>query len=209
MVWANQYRRNEDTKKAIYDAALALCREVGYEAMSIEAIARRAKAGKQTIYRWWPSKGVLLLDALGVVGNDSATFPDTGDLLADLSSQMTGAARIMSAPQLAPVLIGLLAGAHHDPALAERLMSDLIGPRRKGCFNRLRTARERGELPPDTDEVLLMEQLYGPLYYRYLVTREPLVESYVRRHVNDLLGRLVATTHGNHQHTDPQTGSAR
>jgi AcrR family transcriptional regulator len=183
--WANQYRRNEDSRQAILAAALDLCREVGYDALRIEAIARRAGAGKQTIYRWWPTKGVLLLDALTTGSSESAAFPDTGDLEADLASQMSNAARSMSA--LAPILIGLIEGAHHDPELAERMTDELITPRREACHARLRAAVDRGELGADTDVPLLIDQLYGPLYYRLLATRDTLDEAYVRRHLSALL----------------------
>ncbi|GAB2993920.1 TetR/AcrR family transcriptional regulator [Amycolatopsis acidiphila] len=188
MAWANQYRRSDESRRAILDAALAQCREVGYESVSIEAVARRAGAGKQTIYRWWPSKGVLLLDAVVSLGSDSESFPDTGDVVADLTAQMTRAARTMSSPTIGPVLFGLLGAAHHDTALAERLDRDLLGPRREACVARLRAARERGELAADVDETLLMEQLYGLLYYRSLVIRKPPTSAYVRRHVAGLLG---------------------
>lgn len=187
MTWANQYRRNESSRRAILAAALELCREVGYAALRIETIARRAGAGKQTIYRWWPSKGALLLDALGASTTDSAAFPDTGDLAADLRTQMGGAARSMD--ELAPILIGLIDGAHHDPDLARRLTTDLFRPRRDACQVRLRAAVDRGELAPDTDVALLVDQLYGPLYYRVFVTREPLDEQYVHRHLAALLRR--------------------
>jgi AcrR family transcriptional regulator len=193
MPWANQYRRSEDSRQAILAAALELCREVGYDALRIEAIARRAGAGKQTIYRWWPSKGVLLLDALTSGSSDSAAFPDTGDLEADLVTQMSSAARNMST--LAPILIGLIEGAHHDPDLAERMTAELITPRREACHARLQAAVDRGELGPDTDVALLIDQLYGPLYYRLLAARDTLDEAYVRRHLAALLpttGRVTA-----------------
>lgn len=193
VTWANQYRRNEDSRQAILTAALELCREVGYEALRIEAIARRAGTGKQTIYRWWPSKGVLLLEALTGLSQDSAAFPDTGDLAADLSTQMGAVARAMSSPA-GSVLRGLIAGAHHDPELAERLMTDVLGPRREACLGRLQVAVDRGELDPHTDIALLMEQLYGPLYYRLLVTRETLDEVYVDRHLAALLPAGAPTT---------------
>lgn len=187
MPWANQYRRSEESRRAILTAALDLCREVGYAALRIEAIARRAGAGKQTIYRWWPTKGALLLDALTTASSGSAVFPDTGDLVVDLRAQMSSAAEAMSA--FRSVLVGLIEGAQHDPALAEQLTAELVAPRRAACLARLRAAVDRGELAPGTDVELLVDQLYGPLYYRLLVAREPLDDAYVRRHLAALLPR--------------------
>lgn len=168
-------------------AALELCAEVGYFALRIEAIARRAGTGKQTIYRWWPSKGVLLLDALQDAARDSAGFADTGNIWADLQHQMEKLVGGLYSSRLGPVLLALIDGAHHDPLLAERLMSDVIGPRRATGLARLQAAVERGELPVDTDLPLLLDQLYGPLYYRFLVTRELTDVDFVRRHLAALM----------------------
>jgi AcrR family transcriptional regulator len=187
VTWGNQHRRNEKAQQAILNAALELCRDVGYDALRIEAIARRAGVSKQTIYRWWPSKGVLLLEAVGDAADDSAVFPDTGDLTADLQSSLGAVAEKMVSTELGPIMVGLIDGAHHDPHLAERLMSDFIGPRHDNCLARLQTAVDRGELPPGTDTRLLLDQIYGPLYYRALVTREVSDADYVRRHLAVLL----------------------
>ena len=77
-------RRNERARLAILDASLALVGELGYDNVSIEAIARRAGVGKQTIYRWWPSKGAVVLEAATHSLDPVVKFPDTGDVVADL-----------------------------------------------------------------------------------------------------------------------------
>ncbi|MEU7604799.1 TetR/AcrR family transcriptional regulator, partial [Streptomyces sp. NPDC041003] len=83
-------RRSDRSRRAILDAALTLVGEVGYNKLTIEAIAARAGVGKQTIYRWWPSKAAVLLDASLALAGDAETeggwtgFPDTGDLAGDL-----------------------------------------------------------------------------------------------------------------------------
>src|SRR4051812_2052510 len=83
-------RRSDRSRRAILDAALALVGEVGYNRLTIEAIAARAGVGKQTIYRWWPSKAAVLLDASLALAGDVPEgegrpgLPDTGDLAADL-----------------------------------------------------------------------------------------------------------------------------
>lgn len=86
-------RRSERSRRAIFDAALALVSEAGYTKTTIEGIAARAGVGKQTIYRWWPSKAAVLLDAFldlaaqaneALGGDAESEIPDTGDLAADL-----------------------------------------------------------------------------------------------------------------------------
>jgi AcrR family transcriptional regulator len=183
MSWGNQYQRNETARQAILAAALEVCRDMGYAATSIEAIARRAEVGKQTIYRWWPSKGLLLLDALQTRAGETGTFPDTGDIVADMASQIHAVGRLFSHPDLAPVLRAIVAGQQSDPAVAERFLNELLEPRRTGAAHRLTLAAERGELPPTPDAMHLIELLYAPLYYRLLVTHEPLDPTYIEAHL--------------------------
>ncbi|MCV7315729.1 TetR/AcrR family transcriptional regulator [Mycolicibacillus parakoreensis] len=188
MTWGNQYRRSDHARRAILAAALELCRETGYGRLSIEAIARRAGVGKQTIYRWWPTKGALLLEALEEVSAPAAVFPDTGDLAADLSAQMAVAVEYMFCAERGPALLGVFDAAHHDPALADRLLTGVIAPRDEAGKTRLRAAVAAGDLPADTDVEMLFEQLYAPLYYRMLVTRQVPDQQYLRRHLTALLG---------------------
>lgn len=188
MTWGNQYQRSDHARRAILSAALELCRETGYGRLGIEAIARRAGVGKQTIYRWWPSKGALLLEALEDVSSPAAFYPDTGDLIADLAAQMAVAVEYMFSTERGPALLGVFDAAHHDPELAERLLTGVIAPREEAGKSRLRASVATGELPADTDVELLFEQLYAPLYYRMLVTRQAPDEEYLHRHLTALLG---------------------
>jgi AcrR family transcriptional regulator len=190
MSWGNQYQRNETARQAILTAALEVCREMGYAATSIEAIARRAEVGKQTIYRWWPSKGLLLLDALEARAGESATFPDTGDVVADMASQIHALGRLFSNPDLAPVLRAIVAGQQSEPAVAERFINELLEPRRKSAEHRLAVAAERGELPPEPGPLHLIELLYGPMYYRLLVTHEPIDTAYIEAHLAAVFGAV-------------------
>src|SRR5215207_6871886 len=80
----NPARRNQRSRQAILSATADLLGEVGYTKLTVEAIAARAGVGKQTIYRWWPGKGAVILDALVETAGDAA-LPDTGDLRADLT----------------------------------------------------------------------------------------------------------------------------
>src|SRR5438105_13230411 len=107
-------RRRESSRLAILDAVLALCREEGYAKLSVEAIAARAGAGKGTIYRWWPSKGAVLLEALDREAAVAAAFPDTGDLVADVRSTISDVVRFQADPNLGRPLAALVAEAQQD-----------------------------------------------------------------------------------------------
>src|SRR5882757_8904543 len=106
-------RRSQATRQAILDAALDLVGERGYAQLSIEGIAARAGAGKQTIYRWWPSRADVVLDALLDVAASRIAVPDEGSLHADLNAFLAATFRQRGQR---PVLVGLMAEALLDPA---------------------------------------------------------------------------------------------
>ncbi|UBU17671.1 TetR/AcrR family transcriptional regulator [Nonomuraea gerenzanensis] len=166
----NPQRRSEKSRSAIIEAALDLCGEHGYGHVTVEAIAARAKVSKKTIYRWWPSKGAVVLDALDETVNPAVTFPNTGDLRADLEAQMWGLLQgVMAEPRTGRALTGLIADTQHDPDLARSLNDDLIGPRAQEARARLAKAKAAGQLSRDADLDLALELLYGPVYYRLLL----------------------------------------
>lgn len=172
-------RRRESSRLAILDAAVSLCRDEGYSRLSIEAIAARAGVGKHTIYRWWPSKGAVLTEALDremVAG--AAAFPDTGDIVSDMRATITEVARIQADPRFGPVIAALIAEAQLDPDGGPKLLERLLRPRRAPILERLRRAQERGELPRALDVEEVMEVIFGALYHRLLLRNGPLDPAY-------------------------------
>ena len=112
--------RSEEARRAILDAALDLARH-DLNAASVDAIAARAGVGKQTIYRWWPSKAALVLDALLDHAAQDVDITPTGPLERDLSRFLRRAFRAIAGPGgSGPVLRALMADAQGDPALADR-----------------------------------------------------------------------------------------
>jgi AcrR family transcriptional regulator len=166
-------RRNQRSRQAILRAAFELCAERSFEKTSVEAIAARAGVGKQTIYRWWPSKGVVVMEALNDVVGAASDFPDSGDVIADLRQQMTAVATLLSAPDFGPVYTGVIGAAQSDPAVADALVREIIKPRVDACRKRLERAREDGQVRPDADLDTAVELLYGPLYHRLLLHTRP------------------------------------
>ncbi|GAA4902942.1 TetR family transcriptional regulator [Stackebrandtia albiflava] len=172
-------RRGHDRTEAIMRTMLELGRETGYARLSIEAVARRAGVGKHTVYRRWTSKGALLLDSLLSLHRHDLDYPDTGDVRADLRAQIHRVADLMTAPPFGPLFRALVAEAQHDPDVATALHAQFTRPQEERTVARLNTARDRGELSPDFDLDLAMAILSGPLYFRFLITREPLTHEYV------------------------------
>ncbi len=171
MTRPSEARRNQDSRRAILAAALAEASEKGLHATTIEAIAARARVGKQTVYRWWKSKAAIVLEALSEEASRpgrGASFPDTGDIRADLRTQMRGVVRVMRSPGFATYR-GLIAAAQSEPEVARAVNDVLIAPRVKDCRERLRRAQQAGQIDADIDLDVLVEVLYAPLYYRLLL----------------------------------------
>jgi AcrR family transcriptional regulator len=171
-------RRSERSRAAILDATRDLILKVGYDAMSIEAIAATAGVGKQTIYRWWPSKAAVVLDMWAPDLEQRIEFPDTGDLAADLKSQIKAVIDVSKDPFFGPSFRALVADSQHDAALAAQLLDRIFLPRIAACKQRLRRGQEAGQLAADVDLDLAVDLFYGGFYHRYLLQVAPLGHEY-------------------------------
>lgn len=178
---ANQAGRAAERTETIMRAALDLAAEAGYARLSIEGVAARAGVGKHTIYRRWPSKGALFLDALLSLNAPALDYPDTGDIRADLRRQVHAVVDLLGRPPLAPLFRALIGEAQHDPAVAATLNERFVVPQTEKTVARLASARDQGQLDPGLDLGLAMELLSGPLYYRFLITGDPLTHDHVDR----------------------------
>lgn len=175
-------RRSEHSRQAILAATRALISEVGYGKVSIEAIAARAGVGKQTIYRWWPSKGAVIFDsflALSAAGDgQEMKLPDTGDLEADLKLVMRATVAEFADPDFERPIRALNTEIINDPELAGQFREKLARPVDEAKKTRLRSAQQAGQLAPDADLDLVLEVLYAPLFQRWLHRSGPLTAEY-------------------------------
>jgi AcrR family transcriptional regulator len=175
-------RRNPESTKAILDAALTLARDQGWSKVSIEGIAAQAGVGKRTIYRWWPSKGAVVLDAVLALSRSgpeqSMALPDTGDLAADLRTVMRATVAEFADPAFEKPIRALNREIIDDPDLAARYRETLADPVDEAKKARLRSAQRAGQLAADADLDLALELLYAPLYQRWLLRTGPLTPDY-------------------------------
>ncbi|MGI5269985.1 TetR/AcrR family transcriptional regulator [Nonomuraea sp. CA-218870] len=194
-------RRSEASRHAILTAAFELAGEVGYAKLSVEGIAARAGVGKQTIYRWWPSKGAVLLDAfLHLSEGDSGesdggggmALPDTGDLEADLKLVLRATVDEFADPRYDRPLRALTIEIMHDPALAAHYAERLDGPMKEAKKTRLRAAQEAGQLPAGLDLDVAVDLIWGPLLSRWLRRSGPLTHAYADAVVETALRGLYA-----------------
>jgi AcrR family transcriptional regulator len=168
--------------------------EVGYRKLTIEAIAARAGVGKQTIYRWWPSKGAVVLDGFLASVNenpDDLSLPDTGDVAADLSAVVRAIVAELADPKLSGTTRALMIEMQDDAEFADMVLERLLGPQLQAIAERLRTAQDAGQLRADLDLAVAVELLVGPLYHRWLLRTAPLTEEYADT-VTELALRALA-----------------
>ena len=172
--------RSERSRRAIIRAAGELLEEQGLRAMTVEGVAQRAGVSKKTIYRWWPRKGVLALDAFydDWSSAQEELMPDTGTLMGDLRLRARATVRLMTSERLGPTFAALLAEAQSDEALADALREHVLEPLREQARAIFRRAIARDELRPDTDVEVAIDLFQGPLLLRLLYTRSPLDEGF-------------------------------
>ncbi|MEU9444707.1 TetR/AcrR family transcriptional regulator C-terminal ligand-binding domain-containing protein [Streptomyces sp. NPDC048304] len=179
-------RRNEAARRAILTAALDLLADADGAPVTVETIARAAGVGKQTLYRWWPSKGAVLLDALLDRAAQDVPAPDTGSLRADLRELAVATFEAAQRAPSGPALRTLVREAARDAHLAE-LMREFTQSRRAAVRAVLERGRERGELAADRDLDLLVDQFYGVFWYRFLLGHAPLDAAAAERLTESLL----------------------
>ncbi|MFD4129479.1 TetR/AcrR family transcriptional regulator [Streptomyces globisporus] len=200
-------RRSDRSRRAIHDAALALVTEVGYRRTTIEGIAARAGVGKQTIYRWWPSKAAVLMDAFldlagrsaegagsgGEAQSDEAAqgIPDTGDLVADLKLVLRATVDELNDPVLEAPTRALTAEGIVDAKLGAEFVHKLLDPQLALYVTRLRAAQEAGDVRADVDPRIALELLIGPLMHRWLLRTLPLTHAYADEIVDYAVGGLA------------------
>lgn len=183
--------RAEDRTETIMRATLDLAREVGYAKLSIEGVATRAGVGKHTVYRRWPSKGLLFLDSLLTQNEPVLDYPDTGDVMADLRRQIHATVDLLGTPPWDQLYRALVGEAQHDPAVAAALNERFTRPQTERTITRLQAAKEQGQVAADLDLDLAMAILSGPLYFTFLITQEPVTHDYIDRVLQALFAGMA------------------
>ena len=186
--------RSEKAREAILSAAAELLLARGLGAVSMDEVAERAGASKATIYRWWPTKETLALDAL--YHEWDAVRPvasETGSVREDLLLLLRPWVSLVSKRPYGRVIGALITEAQTDPVFAEQYRERFIEPRRDQARPILTRAIERGELPVTTDIELALDLLYGPVYHRLLHGHAPLSERFLQNLVDTVLAGLTSS----------------
>ncbi|MBL7500175.1 TetR/AcrR family transcriptional regulator [Frankia sp. CNm7] len=168
-------RRSETSRLAILDAARDLLLEGGYEQLTIDAIAGRAGVGKQTIYRWWGSKGAVVADAAleGGLAQPLTPLPDTGDIETDLRRWLRAWTEHLTTAQGTGLILALTAATADDHTVADVLFERFTQPHEQLLRDRLERARGAGQLASDAPVPTIASVLIGSLLYRVLTRQAP------------------------------------
>ncbi|WP_018546593.1 TetR/AcrR family transcriptional regulator [Streptomyces sp. LaPpAH-108] len=180
-------KRSEESRTAILAAAYALVAEAGYADLTIEGIASRAGCGKQTIYRWWPSKAHVLLEALAAKAGLFVSNADHGSYAADLRAFLTDTFALSRRSPVGDILRVLMAQAQIDPEFGKVFRTDLLQRRRDALQVVLDRARVRGDLPSAPAPDTVLDLVFGALWYRLLATGRPADDALV----DDLVATLA------------------
>ncbi|MFJ9036133.1 TetR/AcrR family transcriptional regulator [Streptomyces sp. NPDC102406] len=199
-------RRSERSRRAIYDAALALIGEIGYPRTTIEGIAARAGVGKQTIYRWWGSKAEVLMEAFLDINEQNARtaaekypvpvtttgLPDTGDLETDLKLVLRATIDELKDPRFEAPARALAAEGVANHEFAEEFITRLLMPGLDLYTDRLRAAQEAGDIRAEVDPTVARDLFVSPLAQRWLQYTGPLDHAYADKLVEYALYGISA-----------------
>ena len=173
--------RSHRAHQAILAAASELLLARGLAAVSMDTVAEHAGVSKATIYRWWPTKESLALDALFTEWNAvQPAVRDTGALRDDLVSLIRPWARLLTARPYGAVVAQLIAAAQADPAFAAEYRRRFVEPRRESARAAFQRAKDRGEIPADTRIEVALDLFYGPIYHRLLHGHAPVNDRFVK-----------------------------
>ncbi len=167
------------SKQAVLTATFRLLSETGLSGVSIDAVARRSGVAKTTIYRHWPSRSALVLDACSKLKPKSEA-PDTANLKDDVAALATNLASRLRTARWATVLPSIIDAAERDPELAG-LHSQLHAEMTTGFRAVVERAQQRGELSRGRRPTEVVAMILGPLFHRRWFSREPLDEGFVKR----------------------------
>ncbi len=187
--------RDTGREESILEATIELLSELGYDRLTMEAVASRARAGKATLYRRWAAKSDLVVDALlSIKSPPAGETLDTGTLRGDLLAMCCGGAGTLSDRGLHDVVAGVVTAMRHDPELKASFVARFIEPGAARFAEVLRRARERGELRPGIDVELVEMLIPGLVVFRTLLTDEPADPAFVQRVIDEVVLPLVETS---------------
>ena len=170
--------RNPRTQQRILKAAADLVLEQGFKALSIDAIAGRAGVGRMTIYRRWPNKAAIVMDAFFARMDPNTPFRPDKPYIESIRLNMRTVAKAYRGKDGA-LIRTLLAEAQFDPELAAAIREKWVMPRRRIAIPYVEQGIRNGFLRPDIDPNVMIDLLYAPYYFQLLMDTATLSDAYI------------------------------
>jgi AcrR family transcriptional regulator len=197
--------RSERTRQAILDATREILAEGGVRALTVEGVAVRAGVAKTTIYRRWRGKDELALAVLVDMVESVTSTPDLGDARRELIRFVGKAVKVLSTTLMGRVMQGLVSDLATDPDLAGAFRARVVALRINETHRVVDRGVARGQLRPDIDIELVHELLFGPVYYRLLLSGAPLESRFAEQIVDSVMPGLVAPKPTRGRRATPKT----
>ena len=177
-------------RQAILCAANRLRAHDGFRAVTMESIAATAGVSKATLYRWWPHKSAVLMEAFLTATGPCCAAPDTGNIRDDLRRRLRGLCQAFSGPHGVEIA-GIIAEAQADPEAADAFRRQYLAPRRAEALAALACAQRRGQVRQDVNLETVVDALYGPLYFRLLTGHAALTSEFADALAETLLDGIL------------------
>lgn len=188
-------KRSPAAYGAILETTYKLLEEIGFEKLTIEGVAARAGVGKATIYRWWPSKGELVVEAFLTTVAPATAFTLSDSASKDIRAQSRRLARAYSG-NTGKIVREMIGSGQFDPKTMRLFDEGYLKPRRAAAKQALQRGIEQGEFRRDIDLDVTVDALYAPIIYRLLVGHGGSDEQFVDSLVDLILGCIAAKVAG-------------
>lgn len=175
--------RSAEAQDKILAATAELLSEGGFHSVTMEAVAARAGVAKTTLYRWWPNRAALALDCVSARMTPISPAPRAGSYRKRFQRQLKATIRLLNGRQGQSIL-ALIGAKQTDRSLGQAYSEQIARPRRAHTRKMAHQAIAVGELAPGTDPDLFLDAIYGPLYYRKVVSGEAVTDDFIDRIVD-------------------------
>ncbi|MBM4228283.1 MAG: TetR/AcrR family transcriptional regulator [Gammaproteobacteria bacterium] len=185
--------RSEQARKAILDATARLLESATLKSLAIESIAREAGVGKATIYRWWPNKAAIVIDAFFREVEQRTAFEHAPTATEAIRHQVARMVRAI-AGTTGRIAAQIIAEGQSDPSVLEHFRAVFLRQRRAAATEIFRNGIANGEFHDDLDIELAIDLIYGPIWYRLMVGHQPLDATFAECLPRLSISALVKTT---------------
>lgn len=183
-----------ETRRSVLLATGDLIERLSYPSVTIDAIARASGVSKSTIYRYWPSRQALILEAYTYKTNELTSVPDTGNAIEDLRTYLRKLAYCLNFAGAASTVSGLIVDAINDDEFAPLYRATLLEERRKSFSVILLKGQRRGQIRKDVDLGTAIDAIYGAVHHRLLVSGQGIDEPFIAA-LTDIALRGISTAH--------------